>query len=69
MTPFPLQEVMKVNDHEIQGKKVFLISCERCEDPVYLKNGEDEIFYIRVGASTRKLPVSRITDYLRERSQ
>lgn len=49
--------------------RVFLISCDRCEDPVFLRKGDEEQFYIRVGASSRQLPGSRIFDYLEERNR
>ena len=60
---------IKASFHTLGDKRVFLINCGRCEEPVYLKNGDDETFYIRVGASTRKLPISKINDYLKEREQ
>ncbi len=47
-------------------KQVFLIACGRSDEPVFLKNGDNEDFYIRMGPSTRKLPPSRITDWTRE---
>jgi len=50
-------------------QRVFLINCDRCEDPVFLRKGAEELFFIRVGASSRQLPGSRIFDYLEERNQ
>ncbi len=52
---------------DLGGRRVFLVSCDRCDQPVYLRDGEKEEFYIRVNASTRKLPISRIAGYLEER--
>jgi hypothetical protein len=52
---------------EVNGAMVFLINCDRCPEPVFLKNGEEEKFLIRLGPSTRQLPASKILDYLQER--
>ena len=52
---------------EVNGARVFLINCDRCPEPVFLKNGEEEKFFIRLGPSTRQLPASKILDYLQER--
>ncbi len=48
-------------------QQVFLVACDRCPEPVYLKIGEAEDFFIRMGPSTRSLPGSRVMDYLKER--
>jgi predicted HTH transcriptional regulator len=50
----------------VGGKQVFLIACGRSDESVFLKSGDNEDFYIRMGPSTRKLPPSRITDWTRE---
>ena len=55
--------------HAVGDKRVFLVNCDRCEEPVFLKKGDEELFYIRVGASSRQLPGSRIIEYLEERGQ
>jgi len=55
--------------HSLGEQRIFLVNCDRCEDPVFLRKGDEELFYIRVGASSRQLPGSRIFDYLQERSQ
>jgi len=51
----------------VNDRQVFLINCDRCPEPVYLKNGDDEKFFIRLGPSTRQLPPSKILDYMQER--
>lgn len=48
-------------------EQVLMVNCDRCDEPAFLINGEDESFYIRIGPSTRLLPTSKIMDYLRER--
>ena len=52
---------------DVGDRQVFLVNCDRCPEPVFLKNGEQETFYIRLGPSTRQLPASKILDYMQER--
>ena len=51
----------------VDGRQVFLVACGQSEEPAFLRDGESEDFYIRMGPSTRKLPASRIVDWNRER--
>ncbi len=51
----------------VDDRRVFLINCDRCPEPVFLKNGDEEKFFIRLGPSTRQLPASKILDYMQER--
>jgi len=53
----------------VDGKQVLLVNCDRCEDPVFLKKGEEEIFFLRMGPSTRVLPPSKVPDYLKEKAE
>ena len=48
-------------------QQVFFINCDRCPESVFLINGDDEKFFIRLGPSTRQLPASKILDYIQER--
>lgn len=54
--------------HNIGDKQVFLVNCDRCHEGVFLKKDEAELFYVRVGASSRQMPGSRILEYLAERN-
>ena len=47
---------------------VLVIECQPARVPVYLKNGEEETFFIRVGPSSRKLAPSKVIDYLKEKN-
>ncbi len=60
---------IKAEIRHLGEKQVLLVACDRCPEPVYLKMGEKEDFYIRMGPSTRPLPGSRVIDYLKEREQ
>lgn len=48
----------------IEDKSIFVVDCRKSELPVYVKHGEDEDFYVRVGPGTRKLPMSAAMQYL-----
>ncbi len=50
-------------------QQIFLVACDRCPEPVYLKIAEAEDFFIRMGPSTRSLPGSRVMGYLKERAE
>lgn len=43
---------------EAEGRKVLLIECATSAEPVILKGGKEEEFYVRAGPSSRKLSLS-----------
>lgn len=47
--------------------RIFLVYCRPSKIPVYLKNGNDEEFYIRAGASSAKLTPSQMIEYIQQR--
>jgi len=51
----------------LDDRQVFLVCCERCPEPVFLRNGDDEKFFVRIGPSTHVVPASQIVDYMAER--
>jgi len=51
----------------VDGKTVGMIHCFRTSDPVFLKVGNKESFYIRNGPSSDELPVSKVIHYIEER--
>ena len=55
------------NFRTVGDQQVFFINCDRCPESVFLINGDDEKFFIRLGPSTRQLPASKILDYMQER--
>jgi predicted HTH transcriptional regulator len=52
----------------MDGKQIGVVSCSRCAEPVYLRTGKSEEFYIRSGPSNDALPVSKIVTYIQNRS-
>jgi len=53
--------------HQVQGKNIMVIECERVRKPVFLSVGKNEDFYVRFGPSSLKLTMSQMAKYLDER--
>ena len=51
----------------MDGKTVGVVLCARCSEPVFLKDGNKEHFYIRNGPSSDELPVSKALRYIKNR--
>ena len=49
------------------GKTIGVVRCARASDPVFLKDGNKEYFYIRNGPSSDELPVSKALNYIKRR--
>ena len=47
--------------------RMLVIRCEKSSAPVYLKEGNDEKFYIRHGPSTIALSISQANEYIKDR--
>ena len=52
---------------DYDGRRVLMVSCDRSEQPIYLKDGNTEKFYVRTGPSTTDLPTSDIFNYISDR--
>lgn len=50
-----------------EEKQIAVVQCEKSQTPVFLKNKNDEEFYIRSGPSTTKLTGSKLLKYLDQR--
>jgi predicted HTH transcriptional regulator len=46
-------------------KGILVVDCEESEDPAFLKHDGGEDFYVRIGPGSRKLPTSKVLDYLK----
>lgn len=51
----------------VDGKTVGVVHCSRASEPVFLKDGNKEYFYIRNGPSSDELPVSKAINYIKSR--
>jgi hypothetical protein len=52
---------------DYKDERIFLVECRASKIPVYLKNGTDEEFFIRAGASSAKLTPSQMMEYINQR--
>lgn len=48
-----------------EGKQIIVVQCEKSQMPIFLKNKNDEEFYIRSGPSSTKLTGSKLLNYLK----
>jgi hypothetical protein len=51
----------------VEGLTVGVVHCSRSPEPVFLKEGNNEHFYIRNGPSSDELPVSKALKYIKNR--
>ena len=51
----------------INGKTIVVVACEKAADPVFLKVGKNEDFFIRSGPSSIRLSMSQMIKYLEQR--
>jgi len=58
------RRLVKLTFDKIEDKTVCLASVEPSQQPVYLKNGENEDFYIRTGNASTSLKMSEVAAYL-----
>ena len=60
-------EFLKFDVETIQDEYVLRIDCEAASTPAYVRERNEEIFYVRTGPSTTHLKTSRVFDYIRRR--
>ncbi|MFC1762571.1 response regulator [Planctomycetota bacterium] len=53
----------------IDGSQILVVECTPSKDPVFLSQGKDEQFYIRVGPGSRKLSTRQVLEYVTKRQQ
>jgi hypothetical protein len=58
---------IQISFGQIEGKDVCRVTVKPSPRPVYIKDGQEEYFYIRAGNSTRSLGVREATDYIKNR--
>jgi hypothetical protein len=62
-------EFSRYIDYDLQivdGKTIVVITCEKADDPVFLKVGKNEDFFIRSGPSSIRLSMSQLVKYLEQ---
>jgi hypothetical protein len=50
----------------VEERRVFVVECEPASEPVFLKLGKEERFYVRVGPSSRQLSMSEVVKRFRK---
>ena len=60
-------QFLDAKPYEYGGKTVFIIKVERSEKPVFVKKGDKEELYVRIGASTRSLNTRQAFEYFESR--
>lgn len=56
-----------INFEDYEGNRIMKVECDPSHKEVYVKEGNEERFYVRMGASTDHLPPSQIPDYIKTR--
>jgi DNA-binding response OmpR family regulator len=51
----------------VEGGEVLVVHCRPSSQPVFLKMGKEEEFFVRVGPGTRKLSTSEVVAYVAQR--
>jgi DNA-binding response OmpR family regulator len=60
-------QFIKFGLKQLDGKEILCIQCSPSPEPAFLKNKEDEDFYIRVGPGSRKLTSRETLKYIDNR--
>lgn len=58
---------IRLRFENLQEKRVLVVDCTHSGAPVYYKEGNEEEFFIRAGASTAALPPSEMSVYIKQR--
>jgi len=52
--------------HEAEGKTICLVSVEKSPRPAYLRSGNQERFFVRLGNHSKELSIGEAQDYIKE---
>ncbi len=52
---------------DYQDDRAFIVECQRSRSPGYLKDGNQEKFFVRTDASTSELTGNDMQDYITQR--
>ena len=53
---------------QLDGRKILLVECRKSPEPVILKGGKEEEFYVRAGPSSRRLTLSEFLRRMKQNS-
>jgi len=51
----------------VKNKRILVVDCDKSPEPVFLRFGDTEDFFVRVGSGTRQLPASKVLEYVKKR--
>ncbi len=51
----------------IKDRHIFRIECKKSKNPIFIKDGQDEFFYIRTGPSSTELKGSELIEYIEKK--
>jgi hypothetical protein len=57
-------EFIRFDIRKVSGQDVFVIQCAPAPRPAFIKNNDDDEFFIRIGPSSRKLRLSKAIEYI-----
>lgn len=63
----PAMTTMHTHFEDHDNHRVMVIRCERALEPVFVKDGEMERFYVRTGPATTELSPSQTQNYIKQR--
>jgi len=58
---------LTVTFHELDGRDVCQVTVEPSDHPVYVRDGDTSVFYLRTGNATSPLPVDQAVKYIQHR--
>lgn len=68
MDPVAIVNVnMRIAFESHQGNRIMKVICDPSPSPIYVKDGQTEHFFVRMGPSTNELPVSQIQEFIKHR--
>ncbi|MYC06501.1 MAG: DUF262 domain-containing protein [Chloroflexi bacterium] len=56
-----------ISFQDFRGVRIMVLTCERSNHPVFVKDGNEEVFYIRSGAATQSLSIKDAHTYINDR--
>ena len=57
---------LTVNFHDLEGKDICQVAVDPSNEPVYVENSNQAVFYLRSGNLTRSLPVDETVKYVQQ---
>ena len=62
-------EYIKFGIRAVGAQKIFVVSCREAPKPVFVKDRNNDKFYIRSGPSSRQLTTSQVLEYLKDKGK